>query len=83
MSDPHIITELYAFIATETDEGEGIPAVQLSGMMMPLVGADAARVETLRKMAQQVADGTGRTLTLARFAVRENMATITPRKQTP
>jgi hypothetical protein len=82
MPDPHIITELYAFIATE-DLGEGIPAIQLNGMMMPLVGADAARVETLRKLAQQVADGTGRTLTLARFAVRENMATITPRKHTP
>jgi hypothetical protein len=82
MPDPHIVTELYAFIATE-DQGEGIPAVQLSGMMMPLVGADAARVESLRQLAQQVADNTGRTLTLARFAVRENMATITPRKPTP
>jgi hypothetical protein len=81
MPDPHIITELYAFIATE-DLGEGIPAVQLSGMMMPLVGADAARVESLRHLAQQVADSSGRTLTLARFTVRENMATITPRGKT-
>lgn len=73
-----VITELYAFIASEPD-GEGVAAVQLGSMMMPLVGADAARVESLRKMAQQVADQTGMTLTLARFAVRENMATITPR----
>lgn len=75
--DPLVITELYAFIATE-DMGEGLAAVQLASMMMPLIGADAARVASLRQMAQKVVNETGLPLTLARFSVREDLETILP-----
>lgn len=74
---PLIITELFAFIATE-EQGEGLAAVQLRSMMMPLIGADPDRVASLRQMAQKVVDETGLPLTLARFSVREDLETITP-----
>lgn len=75
---PLKIDELYAFIAEEPD-GEGLAAHQLGAMMMPLIGADAARVDSLRALAQHVADQTGRPLRLCRFSVREELEEITPR----
>lgn len=74
---PQLITEVFMFIAQE-GEGEGIPAVQLGDVLMPLLGADRARVDSLRRLAQQVADREGRPLTLARFTVREDLETLTP-----
>ena len=77
---PQLITELYAFIATEK-EGEGVAAVRLGDTMFPLFGADQARVDSLRTLAQDVANRTGMTLTLARFQLREDLDTITPAGQ--
>jgi len=76
---PLKITEMYAFIAHEPD-GEGIPCFQFGDTLFPLVGADTARVDSLRQMAQVIADTSGMTLTLARFTVREELETITPRE---
>lgn len=73
-----LITELYAFIATEAPGEEGVPAISSGPWMMPLFGADQARVDSLRTHAQLIADTTGKTLTLARFAVREELEIITP-----
>lgn len=72
---PLTITELYAFIANE-QPGEGVAAVQIEGTMFPLIGADRDRVDSLRKMAQQVADLTGKKLTLAKFSIREDLEVI-------
>lgn len=77
---PLLITEMYAFIATE-EQGEGVAAVRLDNTMMPLIGADQARVDSLRHLAQQVADRSGMKLTLARFHLREDLETITPAGQ--
>lgn len=71
------ITEIYAFIAVENGD-EGIPAVDLHGMIYPLIGADMRRVDSLRAMAQNVATETGMPMTLARFTTREDLETITP-----
>ena len=50
------ITELFAFVATEHDKGEGImgwlnPETK---QWMPLVGADMARVESLKATADYI-----------------------------
>ena len=71
------IEVMYAFIATE-ECGEGICAAQTSIGWMPLVGADMARVDSLRKLAQQIATKTGRTIRLCKFSVREELESITP-----
>lgn len=73
-----LITELYAFIATEEPGEEGVPAISSGPWMMPLFGADQARVDSLRNHAQLIADSTGRVLTLARFSIREDIEQITP-----
>lgn len=73
-----LITELFAFIATEKPGEEGITAVQRGSMLMPLIGADATRVDSLRAHAQVVANTSGMHFTLARFSVREDLEVITP-----
>lgn len=46
------INEIYAFIATE-DGGEGIVGAKMPGtdLMLPFIGADLERVESLKKIA--------------------------------
>lgn len=79
-----LITELYAFIATEAPGEEGITATQMGQggqtVFMPLIGADATRVAALRERAQMVADASGLTITLARFTVREDVEQLTPQR---
>jgi len=55
------IKELYAFVSVDPEDGnEGIIAFQVpDGMMMPMIGADMARVEQLRPIANDIAKMTG------------------------
>lgn len=69
--EPNKITELYAWVCTEPDGGEGIPAANLGGMPMPLVGADKARIESLRPYAEDVAYQLGLPVKLVRFTNME------------
>lgn len=72
------ITEMFAFIAVD-ETGEGVLAVQTSdGMMMPLVGADLARIDSLRPIAQQLATAHNQTIKLIKFTVREELEVIRP-----
>ena len=71
------IESIFAFIAVDREpDDEGIVAAYLNGSWMPLVGADPARVESLRPIAKQVAQTTGKKVTLARFKVREDLELI-------
>lgn len=63
------INKMYAFIADE-DDGEGIVAFSLNGQLWPLVGADMARVDQLRPIAENIAKATGKKITLAVFETR-------------
>jgi hypothetical protein len=73
------IYTMYAFLA-EDDEGEGIAAFldPRTGMWMPMVGADEARVNSLRQMAKVIAKETGKPVRLFRFQVREMLEEIEP-----
>lgn len=72
------IDEMFVFIASDSD-GEGIPAFSTpSGLMMPLVCADKARVDSLRERAKQMAKQSGNRITLVRFSVREDLEVIEP-----
>lgn len=52
------ITELYAFIAVGKD-GEGIMgAMMKDGTMMPLIGADIERVDSIKEIADLIAEKT-------------------------
>lgn len=53
------ITEMYAFVILDDGLGkgnEGIPAFEKNGLIHPLVGADMARIESLRPHAQKLVD---------------------------
>ncbi len=81
-AEPFVIQTLHAFIVTDEDGVEGIPAAKApDGMAMPLVRADRARIESLRPIAQQIADGLGKKVVLTRFSVREDVDTLLPRSE--
>jgi hypothetical protein len=76
MSEPFRILTLTAFIATEKETGEeGILASlnAQTGVWMPMIGADEARVTALMPTAAALAKTLGIKVTLARFSVREDL----------
>jgi hypothetical protein len=74
------IDAMFAFVAEDAD-GEGFCAFRDSdGSSFPLVGADVARLDEMRRVAQAIADGSGRPIRLLRFSVREEVEAIEPRK---
>lgn len=77
--EPKTITEIFAWVCTEADGGEGIPAIDHLGMAMPLVGADRQRIESLRPFAERVAHELGLPVRLARFSGMETLEHINPR----
>jgi hypothetical protein len=67
------ITEIYCFCATEEDGGEGIPAFSHGNLMLPMVGADKARIESLKSVARMIERQSGRKFKLLRFTAREEL----------
>lgn len=77
------IKTITAFISID-DEGEGIAAFQApDGTWMPLVAADPARVESLRPIAQMIADSFGKEIEVVEFSVRTKIEEIFPRQIHP
>ena len=65
------ITEIFAFVAEDSrPDDEGITAVQVGHTWMPMVGADMARVDSLRPVAAKIARRTGKPVKLLRFTNR-------------
>jgi hypothetical protein len=75
---PDKITTLYAFVATEQDGTDGIPACCVGDMYFPLVGADKERITSLEPAAQDAANKTGNPVRLVRFHQMEVLRTIEP-----
>ena len=65
------IIELAAWIATEPDGTEGICAAEVDGVMMPLIGADGDRIESLESIARDIAKQAGVPIELKRFVLKE------------
>jgi hypothetical protein len=76
MSGPKTIDRLYAWVVTEADGGEGVPAIgpHGDGLIMPLVGSDLDRIESLRAWAMQ-ALGICLKLQLVEFSARRVLET--------
>ncbi len=76
------IEELYAYIGHEKEDtnDEGLTAYMVPGLKkwVPLVGADDARMTSLKPMAQMIANRSGQTITLVKFSVRTDLETIDP-----
>jgi hypothetical protein len=68
--------------AVSVDEfGEGLCAINIRGQWMPLIAADEARLEDIRRWAKHLAATeayTGKTIRIIRLSNREELETITP-----
>jgi hypothetical protein len=77
------ITEVFCFICLDPDDNnEGIPAIEgvLNGrqILMPLVGADFARLQSLIPAAKDLVKQTGKPMRLAKFKLVEEMGDVKP-----
>ncbi len=78
------INELWAFVAEDTgpdDEGVIATSVPMGGgrvAHLPLVGADAKRMVSLKGEAQAFADAMGKPVKLLMFSVRHEVETLMP-----
>jgi len=63
------ITEMFAFVAEDKEpDDEGIMAMRLpDGTWAPMVGADTARVRSLKPIAEAIKEQTGRPYKILRF----------------
>jgi hypothetical protein len=66
------IERLYAWVATEPDGGEGVCGMTIPelGGLVPLVGADRERIESLRIYAEQIRKASGCPTRLVEFSTR-------------
>jgi len=71
------IEEIYAFVAEDSGpEDEGIVGMNTGDGWMPLVGADMARVESLKPIARGIAAATGKKIKILRFTQREELGGV-------
>lgn len=76
------IEHLYAFIVLDEDGTEGVPAMLDPGgstgfpIMLPMMGADMARVESPKAIIKSDPRLRGKKITLAKFTTRENLEVI-------
>jgi len=68
---------MFAFVAEDTGpDDEGIIGTKTSEGWMPLVGADMARVDSLRPIAEAIAHQLGKPVKLLRFGTCEELEVI-------
>jgi len=73
---PLVISEMYAFVADNTDgTGEGVIGCMVpeSNLMLPLVGADMERVNSLYPVAVRICEFTKTTFKVLKFSTREDI----------
>lgn len=74
------IKEVHAIIGIDEDDEEGIPAVWMDGVPVPLIASDRVRLDRMTDMAQVIADKTGKKFKIVKFSVREDIGEIVSRK---
>lgn len=75
------IDEMWAWIIVDEDNTEGIPAQRgPDGSWMPMVGADADRIKSLRPYVKKVVDLSQRAAELVRFTERTSFGHLRPSK---
>jgi hypothetical protein len=78
MNGPRIIDVVYAYILTNEEGMESVPSILVPEwdnlavpVMVPLMGADRARVNFLRRYMLSAPELEGRRLQLVKFTVRQ------------
>lgn len=72
------IGELFAFVMVDGGGDEGIPAFTHEQYFVPMVGADMARVESFRVMAQALCNASGKPMKILRFSQAEQIGEVNP-----
>lgn len=67
------ITELFCYVVTGDDGDEGVPAFAYQGVAMPMMGADLARMRSLRQIADQIEVDTTKQVRLYKFTTKEEI----------
>lgn len=76
------IDKLYAWIISDKNENdEGVPAFKIGDQVMPLMGADLERAVSFEQIAQNLANGTGKTIRLVRSTGLEVVKELKPEKK--
>lgn len=71
------IQEMYAFVVEDTGaDDEGVIGIQSEEGWLPLVGADMARVESLKPIARGIGNQIGKKVKLVHFTNREDLGVI-------
>lgn len=70
-----VIDKMFAFIANDGKD-EGLVGAQFGATLLPLVAADMERVESLRDVACQIAETTGKTISIVEFSTRRVLEVI-------
>ena len=71
------IEEMFAFVAEDSGpDDEGVVGMYTKNGWMPLVGADMARVESLRPIVRTIAVETGQRIKLLHFTHREDLGDV-------
>lgn len=71
------IEEMYAFVTEDSGpDDEGVVAMSVGDYLMPMVGADMNRVESLKPIARGIQKATGKKIKLLRFTNREDLGEI-------
>lgn len=73
------ITDLFAFVMESEHGEEGVPAVQIGHLTMPLIGADLARVEGLMEIAQELANQQCKPIRIVKSVALEQIGEVRPR----
>lgn len=80
---PYRIDSVFVFIAADENGDEGLIGCEGPHGWVPFVCGDLERVEQLRPLAQDVADATGRPVTLRYLGTARNVETLIPRPPAP
>lgn len=71
------IDQLWVFVSKDEDGNEGVCGAPIGGTFMPLVAADPARVDSLRRVAQMIVDNAdGHEIVLRKFSHSEDVEVI-------
>lgn len=75
------IDAVWVFISQDEDGNEGIVATSVpiknGTMMLPLVAADEARLQDLKKISKEIERKTKKKIKLIKFTTREDLENIT------
>lgn len=70
------IKEYYAYIGTDENGNEALPAADIGGIRCPLIGADMQRMDQLKPYAQDIARITGCEVKIVKFSKIEIIGVI-------